>query len=412
MTHHSAQRLLTVTQSLLGKTVKQLPAMTTRLQKASLHKGRPFTQLNNIQRLRDNAASVILNDVTIPDPSPSGRQQDLLEFNSLFPDIVRDLTETDNKYYDVDVANKWFHKVLQYNMTGGTKLRGLSVVQSYRMLAAPEDLTPPNIKLAQIMGWCLEILHTSLVLVQDLIDQAQTRRGKPCWYLHTPRKQADGASRILESAVYTLLKKYFKSKEYYIDVVELFHFVGQKAMLGKVLDMETRGDPTLSKFTMETYSSIAKYKNAYHTFKLPVSLALYMAGIRDAEIHRQARTVLLEMGHFYQAQCDFYNCYGGGPALRNQSGRDIEDGRCTWLIVVALQRATPAQKQVLIDNYGYHDPERVEKVKEVYDDIGIVHTYKKYEEHSYDLICTQIQQISKGLPHQLFFRFLKIMTGL
>ena len=54
---------------------------------------------------------MILNDVTIPDPSPSGRQQDLLEFNSLFPDIVRDLTETDNKYYDVDVANKWFQKV-------------------------------------------------------------------------------------------------------------------------------------------------------------------------------------------------------------------------------------------------------------------------------------------------------------
>ena len=47
-------------------------------------------------------------------------------------------------------------------------------------------------------------------------------------------------------------------------------------MMGKVLDMETRGDPTLSKFTMETYSAIAKYKNAYHTFKLPVSLALYM----------------------------------------------------------------------------------------------------------------------------------------
>lgn len=52
--------------------------------------------------------------------------------------------------------------------------------------------------------------------------------------------------------------------------------VGQKAMFGKVLDMETRGDPSLSHFNMETYSAIAKYKNTYHSFKLPSSLALYM----------------------------------------------------------------------------------------------------------------------------------------
>lgn len=29
-------------------------------------------------------------------------------------------------------------------------------------------------------------------------------------------------------------------------------------------------------------------------------------------------------------------------------GHDIADGRCTWLIVVALQRASPAQKLALI----------------------------------------------------------------
>lgn len=53
--------------------------------------------------------------------------------------------------------------------------------------------------------------------------------------------------------------------------------VGEKAMLGKVMDLETRGDPTLSVFDMTTYSTISKYRTSYHTFKLPVALALYMA---------------------------------------------------------------------------------------------------------------------------------------
>lgn len=49
-------------------------------------------------------------------------------------------------------------QVLQYNMTGGSKARGLSVVQSYRILAAPEDVIPENMKLANIMGWCMELV--------------------------------------------------------------------------------------------------------------------------------------------------------------------------------------------------------------------------------------------------------------
>jgi farnesyl diphosphate synthase len=35
------------------------------------------------------------------------------------------------------------------------------------------------------------------------------------------------------------------------------------------------------------------------------------------------------------------------------------------------------------------------------------HTYEIYEEESYNIINTQIQQISRGLPHMLFFKILE-----
>lgn len=62
-------------------------------------------------------------------------------------------------------------------------------------------------------------------MTQDLIDQAAVRREKPCWYLQNPRQAPDGAARLLEHAVYKLLKKYFRNKEYYVDTLELFHTV-------------------------------------------------------------------------------------------------------------------------------------------------------------------------------------------
>lgn len=74
-------------------------------------------------------------------------------------------------------------------------------------------------------------LHTSLVLTQDLIDQATVRRDKPCWYLQNPRQAPDGAARLLEHAVYKLLKKYFRNKEYYVDALELFHTVSMTLVL-------------------------------------------------------------------------------------------------------------------------------------------------------------------------------------
>jgi len=59
---------------------------------------------------------------------------------------------------------------------------------------------------------------------------------------------------------------------------------------------------------------------------------------------RQAKTILLEMGHLYQVQDDYLGCYSD---VRGKDNTDIQEGKCTWLIVVALQRATPEQRKIL-----------------------------------------------------------------
>lgn len=42
------------------------------------------------------------------------------------------------------------------------------------------------------------------------------------------------------------------------------------------------------------------------------------------------------------------------------------------------------------------------RVKQLYEDLGIPHTYSLYEEESYNLIKTHIQQTSRGVPHNIF----------
>ena len=45
-------------------------------------------------------------------------------------------------------------------------------------------------------------------------------------------------------------------------------------------------------------------------------------------------------------QTDYLDCYGD-PAELGHADSDIEAGRCSWLAVVALQRASPTQRALM-----------------------------------------------------------------
>lgn len=64
-------------------------------------------------------------------------------------------------------------QVLQYNVPGGKKNRGLSLVYAYRTLATKDELTPENIRLSQIMGWCVEMVREKYNSVINDTELAQ-----------------------------------------------------------------------------------------------------------------------------------------------------------------------------------------------------------------------------------------------
>lgn len=88
-------------------------------------------------------------------------------------------------------------------------------------------------------------------------------------------------------------------------------------------------------------------------------------------------------------------------------GTDIEDNKCSWLIVQALARASSAQRQVMDANYGQKDPEKVKIVKALFMDLKLEELYQKYEEESYAKISKLIEEIDDSvLPKQMFYDFM------
>lgn len=91
------------------------------------------------------------------------------EFMAVFPDIVRDLTDA-GRHTDIPEITKWYAKVLQYNVPCGKKNRGLATIMSYKLLETPERLTPENIRLANILGWCVEMVSRSVIVISNKLD--------------------------------------------------------------------------------------------------------------------------------------------------------------------------------------------------------------------------------------------------
>lgn len=167
---------------------------------------------------------------------------------------------------------------LEYNIPHGKQNRGLLTLLTYKNLVKPENLTQENIKLAQILGWCVEILHGFFLVYDDVMDNSTTRRGQKCWHeVEQVGLIALNDALMMENGVYALLKKYFRTFDCYLDLVELFHEITYVTACGQSLDLLNANKNVLS-FSMEKYNSTVTNKTAYYTFYLPFALAMHLAG--------------------------------------------------------------------------------------------------------------------------------------
>jgi len=345
---------------------------------------------------------VEVSTVSLDDPKLLSKEE-RNDFTSIFQELVHDLTEA-SELRDMPETNRWLARVLQFNVPHGKRNRGLATALAYRYLTP--ELHEDNVRLSYILGWTVEMLQAFFLVADDIMDGSETRRGHPCWYkMDNLGAAAFNDAILLESSIYAILKKYFREKDYYVDILDIMHDATHKTIYGQSLDTRTGLQRQMETYTLEKYNAIVKYKTSYYSFYLPVALAMAMARITDPELIRQAKLVTLEMGHFFQVQDDFLDCFGD-VEVTGKIGTDIQDCKCSWLFVMALSKANANERKVLLEHYGQDEPAKIQLVKDLYVNMKLPELYHHYEEQTYNIISTHIQQMSPGLPKQLFIEML------
>jgi len=336
------------------------------------------------------------------------------EFVAVFDKILDAEIESIRNSYDLpETAVNWVRALHQHSIPGGKMNRGLTVVASLRAIVN-RDLTEDELFRSQVLGWCIEWLQGFFLVADDIMDNSLTRRGDPCWYrMEKPLPGAEGEqvgiiacndSLIVETMMYRIIKRYFRSADYYIDIVELFQEVSFQTEMGQLLDLTSQPNTkvnNLNLFTIDLYRKIVEYKTAYYSFYLPVALAMHMGGIATESNLAAAQKILLQMGEYFQIQDDYLDCYGA-PEVIGKVGRDIEENKCGWLVVQALDRCTAEQRKILEEHYGKEDPASVAKVKELYKTLDLEQVFKDYEQSSYEELNSLIQATESTVPAACF----------
>jgi farnesyl diphosphate synthase len=346
---------------------------------------------------------------------------DLDKFNCLYPVLREEILQQMQSNEMPPAALAWCKEMMDYNVPGGKLNRGTTVVAVLRALVQKRggELSPLQVARASVLGWSIEFLQAFFLVADDVMDDSQTRRGQPCWYKNpTVKLIAINDSFLLESFVFSILKLHFGGEKYFGTLVQLLLDVIQKTEFGQLLDLTTASGGSegtsspssssgdlLDRFTMDQYRLIVKYKTAYYSFYLPVALGMVLGGVTDPESFETTKRICCAMGEYFQVQDDYLDCFGD-PSVIGKVGTDIQDNKCSWLVVTALSKCDAKQRRFLRDNYGQWNDSKVQRVKQLYRELDLPSAFEKYEEDSYGQIQDELDRLKK-VPRAVFDVLLK-----
>lgn len=210
----------------------------------------------------------------------------------------------------------------------------------------------------------IELFHNFTLIHDDIMDKAPLRRGKETVHTKYSEPTAILAGDVLIIKAYEALNRVDSNLLHRI--MFLFNQTAVKVCEGQQLDMdfENRDD-----VKYEEYLNMITLKTS-----VLIAASLQMGGILgggslgNLELLYEAGK---KIGLAFQVQDDYLDSFGNVEKFGKQIGGDIRSNKKTFLLIRALESASPSQKQELDELLKTNHPNKVERVLELYKECKI-----------------------------------------
>lgn len=227
---------------------------------------------------------------------------------------------------EVDLINKVAHYILN---SGGKRIRPLLLIISSHL----SGLSNKNQML--IGGGIVEFIHTATLLHDDVIDNAEIRRGIP----PARRLWGNQASILVGDYLYTLAVCQAVKMENF-EINYLLSSVCRKMSEGEALQLAHNNDFDL---TEAVYLQIIEYKTASL-----LSASCRLGGIISNASNEKKEALSRfgrNLGMAFQVADDTLDYIADRRRLGKSLGKDLKEGKVTLPLLHLLQHCTAAEKK-------------------------------------------------------------------
>jgi geranylgeranyl diphosphate synthase type II len=243
---------------------------------------------------------------------------------------------------------------------GGKRLRPVLLLLSYNLFSDEIQKALPS-------AIAIEVFHNFTLLHDDIMDKADVRRNQP-----TVHKKFDENSAILSGDAMAFLSyKYLLENKsvHLVEVIELFSKTAIEVCEGQQFDMDFENRLDVSE---SEYLEMIRLKTA-------VLLACSLkAGALIANASNAEANLLYEyginLGLAFQLQDDLLDSFGDQKTFGKRIGGDILANKKTFLLINALETASPELKGELldwIDKKDFVEENKISAVKKIYTQLNI-----------------------------------------
>lgn len=308
--------------------------------------------------------------------------------------ITRVLAEHRAELNDLGVDVEPLLDQAEQFLTGGKRFRAHFAVAGYHSVVGaldPMAETVPDFVIE--VAAALELFHAAALVHDDIIDQSDTRRGKPAvhrWFENhhrthgwrsNPERYGIASAILLGDLLQSWADELFNSAVSKLPAAQLdqsrqhFNQMRTEVAAGQYLDVleEQLGSLGDASEQLERATRVLVYKSAKYSVEAPLLIGASLAGATD-EQEQLLRDFGLPIGVAFQLRDDLLGVFGDASVTGKPSGDDLREGKRTILIALTRQHLQTSTQRVFDELLG--DPalsqEQIEMMQRTISESGAV----------------------------------------
>jgi geranylgeranyl diphosphate synthase, type II len=213
-------------------------------------------------------------------------------------------------------------------------------------------------------GAAIELFHNFTLIHDDIMDKAPLRRGMQTVHSKYGENTAILAGDVMLVKAYDYLNKINTS--YLHAVLSLFNKTAMEVCEGQQMDMDFEQIETVG---LDDYLKMIELKTSVAlAASLQVGAILGGAGERNQNLVYEFGR---KLGIAFQVQDDYLDAFGDPQKFGKQVGGDILANKKTFLLIHALEVASPENKNTLQQLLKTNDADKIQQVLTIYRESGV-----------------------------------------